>query len=334
MYDRHVMSLCLSRGVIESRMETVTQTTMAVEQFEKVEAPAKHSKSIAHRIIVWMLYLVSFGLLAWFFFDGYSYYSTPLAERVHHEDYRTLRSAGSQGLLFGYVGAGMMILMLIYSIGKRTALFGRAVHISRLLDIHIYLGIIGPLFVVLHTGFKIQGLVAVAFWSMVAVAISGFFGRYVYRQIPRNIKGMELSIKEILSEQDNLARELLTRFRLDKAAISKLSAITEHFVSKESGGILKTTINIFKEDLLVPLNKHRFRNEVKQALVLAPKELHELVDLSFARIRLDRRRRFMTQMQSLLHTWHVVHKPFAIIMYIIMFVHIGVAFWTGYGWIH
>jgi hypothetical protein len=312
-------------------METVTQTMMAVEQ---IGIPQQDKKQVTHKVIVWTLYLCSFGLLAWFFIDGYSFYTTPIAERVHHADYRTLRSAGNQGLIFGYVGATMMLLMLIYTIGKRTALFGRAIHISRLLDIHIYLGIVGPLFIVLHTGFKINGLVAVAFWSMVGVAVSGFFGRFVYRQIPRNIKGMELSLKEIQDEQEGISRELLVRFHLDKEAIAKLSAITERFVTRESGGILRTLFNILKEDLFSPFYKQRFRNAIKKTLVVAPKELHELVDLSFARIRLDRRRKFMTQMQSVLHLWHVVHKPFAIIMYLIMFVHIGVAFWTGYGWIH
>jgi len=309
----------------------VPQTLMATE---KIEIPQKRTQSMAHKVIVWILYLASFGALAWFFIDGYSFYLTPLADRVHHPDYRLLRSAGNQGLIFGYVGAGMMILMLIYTIGKRTAFFGRTIHISRLLDIHIFLGIVGPLFIVLHTAFKIQGLVAVAFWSMMAVAVSGFFGRYVYRQIPRNIRGMELSLKEIQDMQNSLSQELRVRFHLDEASVSKLNSISEHFVTREAGGLLRTVFNIIKEDILAPWQKHQFRDEVKLSLVLAPKELHDLVDLSFSRIRLDRRRRFMTQMASLLHMWHVVHKPFAIIMYLIMFVHIGIAFWTGYGWIH
>jgi hypothetical protein len=36
---------------------------------------------------------------------------------------------------------------------------------------------------------------------------------------------------------------------------------------------------------------------------------------------------------QLFHYWHVIHKPFAIIMYIIMFVHILVAVYVGYTWI-
>jgi hypothetical protein len=35
----------------------------------------------------------------------------------------------------------------------------------------------------------------------------------------------------------------------------------------------------------------------------------------------------------LFHYWHVFHKPFAFIMYIIMLIHIGIALWLGYRWI-
>ena len=48
---------------------------------------------------------------------------------------------------------------------------------------------------------------------------------------------------------------------------------------------------------------------------------------------LRRRIALLSQVQALFHYWHVIHKPFAIIMYVIMGIHIGVALWTGYGWV-
>ena len=38
------------------------------------------------------------------------------------------------------------------------------------------------------------------------------------------------------------------------------------------------------------------------------------------------------RVQELFHYWHVIHKPFAIVMYLFMVVHIAVALMTGYGW--
>jgi len=37
-------------------------------------------------------------------------------------------------------------------------------------------------------------------------------------------------------------------------------------------------------------------------------------------------------LHSLFHYWHVIHKPFALVMYLFMLVHVVVASMTGYGW--
>jgi hypothetical protein len=37
------------------------------------------------------------------------------------------------------------------------------------------------------------------------------------------------------------------------------------------------------------------------------------------------------RLQEIFHHWHVFHKPFAIIMYLFLIVHIAVVTVTGYG---
>ena len=39
-----------------------------------------------------------------------------------------------------------------------------------------------------------------------------------------------------------------------------------------------------------------------------------------------------TALHGLFHYWHVIHKPFAVVMYVFMVVHVVVASMTGYGW--
>jgi hypothetical protein len=55
--------------------------------------------------------------------------------------------------------------------------------------------------------------------------------------------------------------------------------------------------------------------------------------LARKRTKLGRRIRFLSTAQKLLHHWHIFHKPFAVIMIIIMIVHVGVAIALGYTWI-
>jgi hypothetical protein len=39
------------------------------------------------------------------------------------------------------------------------------------------------------------------------------------------------------------------------------------------------------------------------------------------------------RVHELFHYWHVLHKPFALVMYLFMIVHVAVALVTGYGWV-
>ncbi len=62
--------------------------------------------------------------------------------------------------------------------------------------------------VLYHTAFKFGGIVAVSFWSMVAVVLSGVVGRFLYVQIPHTIQGQEISLKELNQINENLTSHL------------------------------------------------------------------------------------------------------------------------------
>ena len=156
---------------------------------------------------------------------GTDFYRTPLLERAHHEGYWQWKAGGSIGQKLGIIGSSMMVLMILYSVRKRVGALRRLGSLSRWLDIHIYLGVFGPLLVVLHSSFKVQGLVALSFWSMVIVAWSGVLGRFLYMQIPRTRAGEERALVEIEAEDRELSGQLRTRFRLDEAQIEWLDAL-------------------------------------------------------------------------------------------------------------
>ncbi len=292
-----------------------------------------NESSTSRRVILWTIYIVSFGLLVWFFVDGFSYYMTPYLERPHHPGYQIYRPAGSSGLAYGIAGSAMMILMLVYTLRKRTRLMGRSLPLRQLLDFHIYLGVIGPLFIVLHTSFKVQGLVAVSFWSMVAVAASGYFGRYLYLQIPRNLVGDELTLLDMEKSNADMAATLHARFALDDETLKRIENLFAQTMTHRRHGVFVSVATLLLDDLKRPLTRRRVRHQLARILVLPKRQYHELIDISLKRAVLRRRIALLSQVQALFHYWHVIHKPFAIIMYVIMGIHIGVALWTGYGWV-
>jgi hypothetical protein len=271
-------------------------------------------------------YAVGLGLFAYFLVQGAPYYLTPVEERARHPDYWTFKPGGSLGLRFGAAGLAMMTLMHLYSVRKRLAPLRRAGPLRRWLDFHILLGILGPLFVVLHSSLKVGGLVAISFWAMVAVALSGVFGRYLYLQIPRTRAGEELTLAEVERADEEVTRRLREEFAVDDACLAQLEAGAATARARGLGPVLAAML---LEDL-------GWRRPVAAALArsladVPPALVADRAALLRQKAALRRRIVLWSALHRLFHHWHVVHKPFAIVMYLFVVVHVFVATLAGYG---
>jgi hypothetical protein len=278
------------------------------------------------RLFLSLLYLAAFSLLGYLTWRGYSYYTTPLIARPRHPDYWSLKPGGELGMLFGIIGASLMILMLAYSARKRMRTLRRWGGLRYWLDLHIVCGVVGPLFIVLHSSFKVQGLVALSFWSMVAVALSGVLGRYLYLQIPRAASGERLSLEEIEAERERLSSVLKSEFGMDEAALGELHEVVAAIIPRQPG--------LLRLLLRLPLDRFRLRRGLRRYganLTSLPRSMSKRwAAAAWAEVVLERRLRILAELQKLFHYWHVVHKPFAVVMYLFMIVHIVVATVTGY----
>jgi hypothetical protein len=175
-------------------------------------------------------------------------------------------------------------------------------------------------------------LVAVSFWSMVAVATSGIFGRYLYLQIPRNIQGDEIGIKDLEDDRGRIALELKRDYGLSDDIIASLEKRDTYGLDDKSGAV-KVLFTIVKDDFLRPFRfRHRHR-DYRDLKHIPPEVRRKVIRVAHRRSLLSRKILLLNQVQQLFHYWHVLHKPFAIIMYTIMIIHIAVAIWTGYTWI-
>lgn len=284
------------------------------------------------KIFLRILYVLSFVVYFYYLVDGLNYYRTPYQERPHHEDYRNLRPAGFRSHGFGIIGSAMMLFMLLYSLRKRARILRKLGKLSNWLDVHIYFGIMGPLLIILHTSFKVQGLVAVSFWSMIAVALSGVFGRYLYLQIPRNVGGDELTLKEIEGQEEELNLVLKQEFNLSEEDLDRIDALIPSSFGR-SRGLFRIFFKILRDDIFRPFKHYRIRKIFARQFSIPSLHISQLIKIAERKSLLHRKLILLNQVQKLFHYWHVFHKPFAIIMYIIMFVHIGVAIWLGYTWI-
>jgi hypothetical protein len=216
-------------------------------------------------------------------------------------------------------------------IRKRIRKFVRIGFLKHWLEIHIFLCSVGPILVLYHTTFKFGGIVAVSFWSMIAVVISGVIGRFIYIQIPRTIQGQEYSMDELNTINQDYSKKLMQEFGFDDSLITKL----EHFNRIE---IHKKT-NFFKIFGLILkdyfMNKKLIKGIQKELLLKKVKidVIKKIITICNSKLILSRRISLLHSVNRVFKYWHIIHLPFAIIMLIIMLIHVTVAVTFGYTWI-
>jgi len=278
------------------------------------------------RFVLALLYVVGLGSVAYFLATGAAYYLTPIQERARDPLYWTLKPGGTLGLRFGMAGLLMMTVMHLYSVRKRLRPLRKLGALRKWLDLHILMGILGPLFVVLHSSFKVGGLVAISFWSMVAVALSGVFGRYLYLKIPRARSGEELTLADVEKADGEMTQRLRDEFGADPAFLEKLDRAAS---PPESAGLLRLLVWLVAEDL--GLHRGALLAVARSLPGLPPDLARELMGVVRQKAVLRRRILLWGALHRIFHHWHVVHRPFAVVMYLFVLVHVAVATMTGYG---
>ena len=307
---------------------------MPLPAFLILTFPGKYSNmnKTLHKIYIASFFLISILVTFLFVYNGYSYYTTPLDHRFFMPQNNMLKPSGFIGHGAGILGSLMMIVgVSVYMVRKRIRRFHGFGYLSNWLEFHIFLCTLGPILVLFHTAFKFGGIVAVSFWSMTAVVLSGVVGRFLYVQIPRTIQGQVIDFKELQQMSDRLNDRLKGDFNVSPAVLSMLDKYSS-FESYTRLTPVKSLKIIFYSYLRIKIILRKLKQELRINRKNGP-EINEIVKTAKSKLVLSRRIGLLKTTQKIFRYWHVVHLPFAIIMFIIMFVHIAVTIIFGYRWI-
>lgn len=290
-------------------------------------------KTKAFNFLISLLYLGSIGAILYFAYTGMEYYMTPVIERPHTELHKMLKPGGYFGHGYGVIGSAMILLLFLYSARKRFLLGLRFGNIRKWLNIHIFFGIIGPLLITLHTAGKLHGLVSISYYSMLAVMFSGIIGRYIYIQIPRDEEGHELALGEIDEKFRVITDMLINNYNLEESDLIKINRmIAPSFTSKSKG--MKALFIIMIDDISRPFRFWKLKRYIVNNYPKFPsKAIRRILLLSKQKTLMERRRFFLGAVSNIFHLWHVIHKPFAWIMIIIMLIHVTITVLMGYKWV-
>jgi cytochrome b561 len=184
----------------------------------------------------------------------------------------------------------------LYLLRKRLPLLKNVGRVAGWLDFHILCGLIGPSLIVFHSNFKVGGLVAISFWSMMISAASGVVGRYFYTQLLQQRGSLKKDLKrydEGFQKLHTMAPKIYTAAAL---AHAKHSAVRLAF-----GG-----------------------HELKDVPPIAvPAETSRAVHRKFKQYGIMQRKLLLLDTyKRLMGYWHTFHVPFAVFMYVVAVIHI------------
>ena len=144
------------------------------------------------------------GLVIYFLALGFPALLTPYSPTLYGLG---LKGGGWLGYRLGFIGTVMLLISQLYSL-KIFKLKQSQTSSKTWLDIHCYFGLVGSILVLIHAGFPysftyanpfdriylglgFRGLVGVqgiATWLVLMLAISGFFGKYLYSKLSPKIR--------------------------------------------------------------------------------------------------------------------------------------------------
>ncbi|MEQ1504416.1 MAG: hypothetical protein ABMB14_19400 [Myxococcota bacterium] len=278
---------------------------------------------ISPRALAGWLFLGAFTLLLLFvaavvLLVGLPYYFTPIHARPDHALYDWYASNRVVGLLLGMVGTGLMTIMLLYSVRKWIPMLTFMGSTQFWMRFHMVCGLLGPMFILLHAELKLpSGYIGVGFWCMVLVAISGFFGRYLFGYFPATAADLKVDLQQAQKRLTELRAQLVADTRdanaLQVAGAVKLARDLK-FEPRTLGELIILDADVRRRVNLIKILLYR-AGLPPAARKRAEKTLIQQLELRRSMAGFDVARR-------LLRYWSLLHQPLAVAMYLIMFVHI------------
>jgi hypothetical protein len=134
---------------------------------------------------------------------SWRYYELPWEARFDAPLHRRLRSSGTLGHLYGWIGLTLILGNLLYLVRRRVVNVTWLGSMRAWMDWHVFSGIVGPAFVLLHSAFTLRTWPAiVSSASLAIVVLTGLFGRYLYRLVPRVSDGRQEPSDELAADVD------------------------------------------------------------------------------------------------------------------------------------
>jgi TRAP-type C4-dicarboxylate transport system permease small subunit len=292
-----------------------------------------------HRLRVLLAWLLALAVVLVIAGYGLNYYTLSAANRPFSPRHEALRPSGPIGIKLGIFGVFLFFLIYLYPLRKKWGWLARQGNSRHWLDFHVVLGTLAPIIIAFHATFKFGNIAGMAFWSMLAVTLSGFVGRYLYAQIPRNLNAAELTMKEMIEVEDSMRRALAAQNlafgkRMEKLYDLPTPQHVEHMPMLLA--LVYMMLIDFRRPFRLSLLRLQFTGFFSWVRSLfgffatRDDKLEPLIAVARKQAKLSKRILFLSRTQQVFRLWHVVHRPFSYAFAILALIHIALALYMGY----
>jgi hypothetical protein len=312
---------------------------MSAEASVRSAILAREDAERGHRQRVFLAWLLALAVILVIAGYGFNYYTLSAADRPLSPKHDLLRPSGPIGIKLGMFGVLLFFLIYLYPLRKRWGWLGRQGNSRHWLDFHVVLGSAAPIIIAFHSTFKFGNIAGMAFWSMLCVTLSGFVGRYLYSQLPRNLNAAELSMKEMQDVENSLRQQLAVQ-KLTFG--NRLEALYDLPTPEDVAHMpmLVALLYMILIDLKRPFKRSILRLQATGFLSwfiscfgmrrTRNSDLERAVLIARRQAGLSKRILFLSRTQQVFNLWHVIHRPFSYAFAILAILHISLALYMGY----
>jgi hypothetical protein len=248
-------------------------------------------------------------------------------------DARALNAEHGVGYSLGIVGLSCMVLLLVYPLRKRLRFLAFLGATKNWFRTHMILGTLGPLAALYHCNFTAGAVNSrVALFAALAVAGSGFVGRYIYSKIHHGLYGRRASLKELLARVE-LAAPAAAQVALFVPELTRRLHEFDRTVLVPPSSLLASFTLPFRLAVITRLQYWRLMRFTRRRLFVESlcsprlaqngRRLEHITRAYVGRhLREVRKVAEFTAYQRLFALWHVVHMPFFVILLVSVAIHV------------
>ncbi len=237
------------------------------------------------------------------------------------ENYYTPESG--LGYALGIVGGSLMLLLLLYPLGKRIDAMVRYVPLKLWFRLHMVCGLLGPVLILFHANFQTGSRNSTAaLVSMLIVSGSGLFGRYFYTRIHHGLYGRKRELKEYAVKLADVFKGMSNDSSLSERVESTLSKHRRRMV-EDPNSFASQLVQVVCWPVVWRLIRSRLIHEWSSTY----SDEHKASKNSFVKslniyLKLLGRALEFQIYRRLFSIWHVLHIPLFVLLIVTATIHI------------